>query len=234
MLLQGLKRKEPNARHFFMYRLNGQVYSGLKPDYLQNYNTVIRPDIDVASEVRAINQGIITAPQPISRAEINQVRFVQSALIIGMILISLFWFKPWSLGPGNFHAGRLLGGVVIFGLIMLHERMGKRISKYQSDENQIEWEINGRVYGEHRNENGENVLYPKRGDGFYTLSPLEYLKLYTLQLQNGDLLKSDVLFQNLRKALVQERKIATTDVLTLADQNKVMGIYVEFCNTAVL
>ncbi|MFM9785709.1 hypothetical protein, partial [Streptomyces scabiei] len=70
---------------------------------------------------------------------------------------------------------------------ILRKKFQQKIKQLTYDSNQVEWLINGRVYGEHMNEAEEMVLYPKRGQGFYVLKPLEYLKLYTLQFQNGDI-----------------------------------------------
>jgi hypothetical protein len=50
----------------------------------------------------------------------------------------------------------------------------------------VEWQVNGRVYGEHRNEQGEFVLFPKSGKGFHCLTATDYRKLTAYQITNGN------------------------------------------------
>ena len=51
---------------------------------------------------------------------------------------------------------------------------------------ETEWRVNGRVYGEHLNQDNIPVLYPKRARDFYPLSPIEYRTLSAYQTAQGD------------------------------------------------
>ncbi|MBD2207766.1 hypothetical protein [Calothrix sp. FACHB-1219] len=71
---------------------------------------------------------------------------------------------------------------------------------------ETEWQVNGRVYGEHPNHENIPVLYPKRGRDFYPLEPMEYRTLIAYQTAQGD-----------RKQVKQLLKVWRTKPLVIED-----------------
>ncbi|MFL9458121.1 hypothetical protein AB0758_44750 [Tolypothrix bouteillei VB521301_2] len=71
---------------------------------------------------------------------------------------------------------------------------------------ETEWQVNGRVYGEHPNHENIPVLYPKRARDFYPLEPMEYRTLIAYQTAQGD-----------RKQVKQLLKVWRTKPLVIED-----------------
>jgi hypothetical protein len=197
---KNLNRKDPHSRHFFMFfRVNDEIHSGLSPDYSPFFNTVIRPDIDVWKDVQDINTGNGTIPKD-HIAEIKKLRN-REFIYYGIVLC--FTLPFLVVGSKEF---LLIFVTSIITLLLIRPfKASLTIEALEFEDRQTEWLINGRVYGEQLNELGQNVLYPKRGEGFYALTGLEYLQLYTLQFYKGDKVKSDILFQNLVKGVLQNQ-----------------------------
>ena len=235
-----IERKSPNARHFFKYTYKGELRSGLQPEHIKKSNTVIRPDIDVRNDVKAINDGMASDPKDFNyKFEIMKLYFYGFLLsiLLPMVLISFFIFALIiSLSSFIFVLIILLFSLTL-GIISYHQipsmnqKIEQKITQLQYEKDRTEWFVNGRVYGEHKNEEGEDVLYPKRGDGFYALTPLEYLKLYTLQYHNGDREKSETLFQSLRKISSSNGTIPKNIKLSSKESEKIFSIYQE-CSKA--
>jgi hypothetical protein len=222
---QGLNRKAPHTRHFFAYNTYGVVHTGLKPDYSPFFNTVIRPDIDVAKDIEDINNGHGVIPKD----HLETIKKFRNREFIQYGIALLFTLPFIKLGIAGF-----LVIFVTFFFTLLIVRPFKSyaaIEALEFEANKTEWLVNGRVYGEQFNEIGQNVLYPKRGDGFYPLTGLDYLTLYALQFHKGNTEKSDTLYQNLLKGYVQYHHPASRHVKeemqdrANAETNRTIGVY---------
>ena len=195
-----LNRKPPHSRHFFrFFQINDAVHSGLSPDYSPFFNTVVRPDINVLQDVQDINAGHGTIPQD-HKEQIKKLK-VQEFVYYGIALC--FTLPVLIMGITAFLL--IFATSIVAFLIIRPFKAYIAIEALEFESRQTEWSINGRVYGEQLNELGQNVLYPKRGEGFYTLTGLEYLQLYALQLSKGNTEKSTILYQNLVKGILQNR-----------------------------
>ena len=58
-----------------------------------------------------------------------------------------------------------------------------------------EWQVSGRIYGGHLNENNQITLYPKTGEGFYPLDALEYKALIAYRATQGNQMKAKELMR---------------------------------------
>jgi hypothetical protein len=58
-----------------------------------------------------------------------------------------------------------------------------------------EWQVDGRTYGGHLNQNNEIVLYPTAGKGFHPLDALEYKALLAYQTTQGNQIKAKELMR---------------------------------------
>jgi hypothetical protein len=203
---EGLNRKAPHTRHFFAYNTYGVVHTGLKPDYSPFFNTVIRPDINVEKDIQDINQGHGTLPNDHVETlkKLRNKEFVHYG-------VTLCFTLPFLLAGKT--AFLLIFAISFLTLLIVRPfKAYAAIEAIEFEANQTEWLVNGRVYGEHLNASGQRVLYPKRGEGFYTLTGLAYIKLYTLQFHKGDTEKSDILFQNLLRGYLQNHHPASHHV----------------------
>jgi hypothetical protein len=190
----------------------------------------------VLKDVSEINAGKATSPSDIDyKGEINRLKFYEIALLyIGPAIVFVIFLLSARLFAGQ--GLLLIGGVAIFYAYItpeLKRKYQQKIRWLTYESNQVEWLINGRVYGEHINDAGETVLYPKRGQGFYTLTPLEYLYLYTLQFHDGDYEKGDNPFHNLRKSLISNGTIKSREMLTTAEKQNIISIYDECKNAKI-
>lgn len=200
---QSLNRKAPHTRHFFAYIRNEVSYKGLKPNYSPFFNTVIRPDIDVENDIHGINEGhgMIPTDHIETVKKLRNREFVYYSIALCLTLPFLMVDKMAFL---------LIFVTSILALLIIRPfKSYVAIEALEFQANQTEWLIHGRVYGEQLNEIGDTVLYPKRGEGFYPLTGLEYLKLYTLQFHKGNTEKSETLFHNLVKGHLQNRNPAS-------------------------
>ncbi|HEY9612544.1 hypothetical protein [Allocoleopsis sp.] len=77
---------------------------------------------------------------------------------------------------------------------------------------ETEWRVNGRVYGEHLNQDNIPVLYPKRARDFYPLSPMEYKTLVAYQTAQGD-----------RKQVKQLLKVWRTKAVVVAEDARLFA-----------
>jgi hypothetical protein len=68
-----------------------------------------------------------------------------------------------------------------------------------------EWQVDGRSYGGHLNQNNEIVLYPKAGEGFYPLDALEYKALLAYQTTQGNQIKAKELIRVWRTQPLAEK-----------------------------
>jgi hypothetical protein len=239
MKIQGLKRKSPNARHRFAYRYNGEVYSGLKPDYVQHINTIIRPDIDVEQDVQDINEGKAIVPD--YEGEINILKKIEykkyhciAFVILFTCVVAFISSRLGVIVPFSAYAIYSFAVIGILGVYMKRPFISPEISVIQKYSIEPEWLVNGRVYGEHQNPEGEAVLYPKRGKGFYRLESLHYIKLYTLIFHKGDDLKSSALHETLSKSLFAQKQIRTNRRLSQEEITIVKKIYEECSNAQIL
>ncbi len=200
LYMNRLNRKPPHSRHFFrFFQINEAVHSGLTSDYSPFFNTVVRPDINVLKDVQDINAGLGTIPQD----QIEQMKKlkIQEFIYYG---IALCFTLPFLIMGIKVFLLMFVTSIIAF-LIIRPFKAYMAIEALEFEARQTEWFINNRVYGEQLNEVGQNVLYPKRGEGFYTLTGLDYLKLYALQCHKGDTEKSAILYQNLVKGILQNR-----------------------------
>jgi hypothetical protein len=112
--------KRPNNRHFYSYYYRGEPQSGLKLNSVKFQNTVIRPGIDVTSDVQTIESGTAQYRElcylSVHRLSALNIR-LSIALAIVLTLAEYFPGSKPSYDPiSAFFIYLIVSGIAMFGI----------------------------------------------------------------------------------------------------------------------
>lgn len=110
-------------------------------------------------------------------------------LLLTLFLFSSIWVAYLSNPARNSKVFEFPIGILILPIVfpVLTTFLSSiNIKNHRRIKIETEWRVNGRVYGEHLNQDNIPVLYPKRARDFYPLSPMEYRTLIAYQTAQGD------------------------------------------------
>jgi hypothetical protein len=115
-----IRFKSPNSRHFYAHRYRGELQSGLKLDHVKFQNTVIRPGIDVESDVEAIESSNAQYKQRFYLS-VHRLSALNLRLSIALaIVLTSFQYFPGSTPKldliSAFLINLMTAGIAMFGI----------------------------------------------------------------------------------------------------------------------